>query len=88
MTLIDIRKKRGLTQEQFAELIGVDQRTVSAYETGSRRPSYEVIGTISGIFNVPIEQLWQIFARPENPERHSALRAETPEDGTHLSAHS
>jgi transcriptional regulator with XRE-family HTH domain len=39
MNLIKTRRKdMGLTQEEFAELIGVDRVTVSRWERGTNRP--------------------------------------------------
>ena len=32
--LQSLRKEKGLTQEQLAEMVGVAQRTVSRWETG------------------------------------------------------
>jgi putative transcriptional regulator len=37
--IIAIRKKAGLTQSQFAALIGVSQRTLENWEQGRRRPT-------------------------------------------------
>jgi len=34
-----IRLKMNLTQEQFAELLGVDPRSVSRWENGHHKPS-------------------------------------------------
>ena len=36
--LIEERKNRGLPQEQFADLLGVSKRIVTAWETGDRNP--------------------------------------------------
>ena len=38
--LREVRSKAGLTQEQFAEQVGVDQATISGLEHG-RSPSFE-----------------------------------------------
>lgn len=37
--IIAIRQKTGLTQSQFAALIGVSQRTLENWEQGRRRPT-------------------------------------------------
>ncbi|MBQ2688613.1 MAG: helix-turn-helix transcriptional regulator, partial [Solobacterium sp.] len=39
--LQDLRKERGLTQEQLAERTGVARRTVSRWETGSNMPDLD-----------------------------------------------
>lgn len=38
MNIIKIRKELGLTQQKFADLIGVDRRTVINYEQGKKIP--------------------------------------------------
>ena len=37
--IIATRKKTGLTQEKFAEMLGVSKKTLSAWEQGVRKPS-------------------------------------------------
>lgn len=37
--IIEFRIQRGLSQKEMAELLGVDQGTVSKMETGKIRPS-------------------------------------------------
>lgn len=38
-TIVRARLKAGLTQEQFAALLGVSRRTVEQWEQGRRKPS-------------------------------------------------
>ena len=44
--LVEIRRSAGLTQKQLAELSGVAQSNVAAYETGSRRPSAKMLARL------------------------------------------
>ena len=37
----EIRRQLGKTQQEFGEMIGINQRTISGYETGVRLPSYK-----------------------------------------------
>lgn len=37
-----IRKARGLTQKQLAELVGVGESSISQYESGGKTPSFEI----------------------------------------------
>lgn len=55
------RKEKGLTQEALAELLGISQSTVAAYETGIRRPSPEVVNKLLGIFGITISEAWEMF---------------------------
>ncbi len=51
-----IRKDAGLTQEQFAQKIGVSRNTIATYETSDRTPISAVILSICREFNV--NELW------------------------------
>lgn len=44
--LRDIRSSRGLTQNQLAEVAGLSQPNLSAYETGRRVPTAETLNRI------------------------------------------
>lgn len=52
-----LRCAAGLTQKQLAEKIGVDQRTVSAWEKNVCEPSYSVLLLLSEIFNESLDEL-------------------------------
>ena len=40
--MINRRKQLGLTQDEVAELVGVNRNTISSYETGKLTPSLEL----------------------------------------------
>ena len=42
--LQELRKEKGLTQEQLAEHVGVARRTISRWETGSNMPDLDRTG--------------------------------------------
>ena len=44
--LKNLRKSMGITQKQLAELMLVDQRTVSAWENGICEPSFTVLAKL------------------------------------------
>lgn len=47
--LKELRKEKGLTQEQMAERLGVSGRTVSRWETGSNMPDISLLTEIAGL---------------------------------------
>lgn len=47
-----IRKEKGLTQEQFAEVSGFSQQYVSSLETGDRNPTIISIGELASALGV------------------------------------
>lgn len=54
-----IRAIRGSrTQQEFADLIGVDRATLANYEIGRRTPTAETMNTISDVSGVPLAELF------------------------------
>lgn len=54
----ELRKARGLKQEDFARAIRVSRQTVSSIENGRYSPSLELAFTISDFFGLPIEEIF------------------------------
>ena len=55
--LKELRKEKGLTQAQLAERLGVTNRTVSRWETGTNLPDFDVIIFLSELYGVDIREL-------------------------------
>ena len=55
--LRELRKEQGITQEQFAEKLGVSARTVSRWETGSNMPDISLLSEISDFYGVSIPEI-------------------------------
>lgn len=53
----ELRSKRNITQEELAKVIGVTTSMVGMYETGARKPSFEVLNKIADYFNVSTDYL-------------------------------
>ncbi len=56
-TLKPLRLKENMTQSQLAKKLGVTKSVISAYETGLRLPSYDILICIAKIFNVSTDYL-------------------------------
>lgn len=50
--ILEIRKKNGLTQDEFAAKLFVTRQAISRWETGETTPSIDTIEKIIEIFNV------------------------------------
>ena len=48
-----------MTQQTLADAIGVSRQTVVAIEKGKYSPSLEVAFIIAGVFDAPLEQVFQ-----------------------------
>lgn len=54
----ELRKKRKLSQDEFAKAIKVSRQTVSSIETGKYNPSLDLAFTISDFFEMSIEEIF------------------------------
>lgn len=52
-----LRTKFNISQETFAEYLGVKRSTVAGYEMGNSEPSYEILRKIARYFNVTTDYL-------------------------------
>lgn len=64
-TLKTLRIRNDMTQEQLAQRLGLTKSVISAYETGLRMPSYEVLISISRIFKVSTDYLLGLERKKE-----------------------
>ena len=55
--LKDLRKDKGITQEQLAEELGVSGRTISRWETGKNMPDISLLVEIAEFFDVSIPEI-------------------------------
>jgi len=53
-----IRKQKGIKQEDFAKILGVSRQTISSLETGRYNPSIFLAHKIAKFFEMPIEDVF------------------------------
>ena len=58
--LSEMRLKRGLTEKQLAELIGVDLRTYKSYESGKTTPRIPILKKIVIALETTSDELLEI----------------------------
>lgn len=61
-TLREMRKKRKITQEQLADLVGVSRQSINAIERGKYIPSTVISLKISEVFNTSVNKLFELEA--------------------------
>lgn len=54
----ELRKQRGIRQEEFAKILGVSRQTISSLETGRYNPSIFLAHNIAKIFGMSIEEVF------------------------------
>ncbi len=52
-----LRTDRNFSQQTLAEKLSVNQRTISNWEQGTRRPDYELLVAIAEFFDVTTDYL-------------------------------
>lgn len=78
--LKELRKEKGITQEEFAENLNVSGRTVSRWETGVNMPDISLLVDIAGFFNVSIPEIINGERKSEIMEKEAKKVAEAMSD--------
>lgn len=55
----NLREDADMTQQQLADLLFINRRTYSGYETGTRMISPEILAKIADIFQTSVDYLMQ-----------------------------
>ncbi|MDE5942927.1 MAG: helix-turn-helix domain-containing protein [Clostridia bacterium] len=55
--LKQLRQSKGMTQQELAQKLGVDKRTVSAWETKVCEPSFLILAKLCDIFDENFDNL-------------------------------
>ena len=64
-----LRNEKKLTQEQFAEIIGVSNRSISRWENGVNMPDFDLLIQIADYFDVSIEEILDGERKIENMDK-------------------
>ena len=55
--IIAVRKSLGLSQEKFGEMVNMSQRSVAAWESGDRTPSFATLSALADQLGVTVDWL-------------------------------
>lgn len=79
--LYELRRRKGLSQEQLAEQMGVTRQSVSKWESGQALPELGKLVVLSELFGVSVDYLVKDYlSEPETPSREvSDLEARVEE---------
>lgn len=75
--LQELRKQKGLTQEELAESLYVSRTAISKWESGRGYPNIDSIKEISTFFNITIDELLstnQMLVVAEDDKRETKIR--------------
>lgn len=54
--LKELRKEKGLTQEQLSEILGVTNRSISRWENGVNMPDFDLVIEIVNYYDISMEE--------------------------------
>lgn len=57
MRIKDLRTKRGLSQKDLADMLGISKSVMSSYENSIHLPPYDILIRIANIFSVSCDYL-------------------------------
>ncbi len=82
--LIQLRKKKGLSQAELVRMMDVSRQAVAKWEKGAATPTAENLARLSNIYGVPLstllddeKELWEEDKEAQGPEK-TAGENETP----------
>ena len=65
--LKELRKEKGMTQEQLAEKLNVSRRTVSRWETGNNMPDLDLLMELADLYEVDLREMLNGERKSEDP---------------------
>lgn len=65
--LVDLRKKKGLSQAELAEAINVSRQAISRWEVGSAIPSADNLMWLSKFYEVSMDELMGVATDDKQP---------------------
>lgn len=77
--LVALRKEKGLTQLQLAEMLNVSRQAVSRWEGGLAVPSLENLKYLGNLYNVPLDYLLSDNEEVSNINKHPREHLEDKE---------
>ena len=77
--LQELRKQKGLTQEEVADLLYVSRTAISKWESGRGYPNIESLKRIAKVFSVTVDELLSngellSIAEQDNKQKQNSLR--------------
>lgn len=67
--LKELRKEKGLTQEQLADKLFVSRRTVSRWETGSNMPDLDMLVELADLYEVDLKEIFNGQRRAQEMDK-------------------
>ena len=73
--LYELRKQKGLSQEELANRLNVSRQTISKWEIGDSAPDLEKLVAISDLFDISLDEL--VHGKAPEPEAAASTQVQT-----------
>lgn len=83
--ILEYRKKMNMSQEEFANKIGVSRQAVSKWELDKAYPDLDKLVDICGMFGLSLDELVNGVEQDEDPVMEAEQRVEIPNDPVNVS---
>lgn len=76
--LAELRKQRGFSQDELAEMLTVSRQSISRWETGRAEPSPENLRALCALYDVPADYLLMddTTLQDASPKEYKAMRTD------------
>jgi len=75
-----LRNRMGLTQEKFAELMGINRKAIGAYEENRATPPLDKLNRMASLFGISLDQLTQYRFAVDTPLFEASEEIPAPEE--------
>lgn len=65
-----VRERKDIKQKDAAEKVGIKNNTLSSYESGDRKPDYEVLIKLADLYDVSVEYLLRGTPETKNDNKN------------------
>ncbi|MEG0180456.1 MAG: helix-turn-helix transcriptional regulator [Terrisporobacter sp.] len=69
--LLNLRKQKGLSQDELGEILDVSRQSISKWENGQSYPDFEKLILLSNFFDITLDELMK-DVHPENNTSNSS----------------
>lgn len=78
--LYELRKQKGLSQEELANRLNVSRQTISKWEVGESTPDMEKLAAISELFDISLDELVLDKATKKEEPKEQTTKSEIYSD--------
>ncbi len=84
--LIVFRNRKGLSQDELSQKLGVSRQSISNWENGSSQPSIEFVKKLSEIYEVTVDDLLNVDKSVEDcyKKENSSSSSKKEDKGSHI----